>query len=81
MHRGVVFAPRRPSKVPRMHLELICWALVYVLGNAPRLVHCFGNFFASRPAARGAVRDSHRAPKKRVKKGAFSRVCIGELES
>ncbi len=34
-----------------MHIELICWALVYILGNAPQLI----NFDIS------ALRDPRRA--------------------
>ena len=55
MHRGVVFAPRSPPKVPRMHIELTCCALVYILRKAPQLIGSILKFL--RFAPRGARRS------------------------
>ena len=64
MHRGVVFAPRRPSKVPRMHIEFICCALVYVLGKAPQAKGFLGALCEPRAAPRAVGRRERRASSK-----------------
>ena len=55
MHRGVVFASRRPPNLVRSYIELICWALVYILRKAPPLIGSISKFrrFATCAARRG----------------------------
>ena len=60
MHRGVVFASRRRPNAPRMHIELICWALVCVLEKAPQAKGFLGALCEPRTAPRAARR---RAPR------------------
>ena len=64
MHNGVVFAPRSPPKVPRMHIEFICWALVYVLGKAPQAKGFLGALCEPRTAPRAVGRRERRASSK-----------------
>ena len=69
MHRGVVFAPRSPPKVPRMHIEFICWALVYVLGKAPQAKGFLGALCEPRTARRAVARREAPRPQIRTKTG------------
>ena len=64
MLRGVVFAPQSPPKVPRMHIEFICWALVYVLGKTPQAKGFLGALCEPRAAPRGVGRRERRASSK-----------------
>ena len=69
MHRGVVFAPRSPPKVPRVHIELTCCALVYVLGKAPQAKGFLGALCEPRTAPRAVARREAPRPQIRTKTG------------
>ena len=69
MHRGVVFASRRRPNAPRMHIELICWALVRALDETPQLAGFLPALCEPRTAPRPVARREAPRPQIRTKTG------------